>query len=41
MLNRRPSPDVLRAALRRLGSDTYLFSADRETLLRDVEAKLK
>ena len=41
MLNRRPSPDVLRAALRRLGSDTYLFSADRETLLRDVEAKIK
>ena len=41
MLNRRPSPEVLRAALRRLGSDTYLFSADRETLLRDVEAKIK
>ena len=41
MLNRRPSPEVLRAALRRLGSDVYLFSADRETLLRDVEAKLK
>ena len=41
MLNRRPSPEVLRAALRRLGSDTYLFSADRETLLRDVEAKLR
>lgn len=41
MLNRRPSPTVLRAALRRLGSDVYLFSADRETLLRDVEAKLK
>jgi uncharacterized protein HemY len=41
MLNRRPSPEVLRAALRRLGSDTYLFSTDRETLLRDVEAKIK
>ena len=41
MLNRRPSPEVLRASLRRLGSDTYLFSSDRETLLRDVEAKLK
>lgn len=41
MLNRRPSPEVLRAALRRLGSDAYLFSADRETLLRDVEAKLR
>ena len=41
MLNRRPSPAVLRAALRRLGSDTYLFSSDRETLLRDVEAKLR
>ncbi|MDP4592284.1 MAG: hypothetical protein NWQ74_05935 [Opitutales bacterium] len=41
MLNRRPSPEVLRAALRRLGSDTYLFSSDRETLLRDVEAKLR
>ena len=40
MLNRRPSPEVLQTALRRLGSDTYLFSADREKLLRDVEAKL-
>ena len=41
MLNRRPSKDVLRTALRRLGSDVYLFSGDRETLLRDVEAKLR
>lgn len=41
MLNRRPSPDVLRTALRRLGSDAYLFSADRETLLRDIEARLR
>jgi hypothetical protein len=40
MLNRRPSPEVLQTALRRLGSDTYLFSAGRETLLRDIEAKL-
>jgi thioredoxin-like negative regulator of GroEL len=41
MLNRRPSKEVLRTALRRLGSDVYLFSGDRETLLRDVEAKLR
>lgn len=41
MLNRRPSKEVLQAALRRLGSDIYLFSANRETLLRDIEAKLK
>jgi uncharacterized protein HemY len=41
MQNRRPSKEVLRTALRRLGSDVYLFSADRETLLRDVEAKLR
>jgi predicted nicotinamide N-methyase len=41
MQNRRPSKEVLRAALRRLGSDVYLFSGDRETLLRDVEAKLR
>ncbi|MEY4306910.1 MAG: hypothetical protein RJA95_278 [Verrucomicrobiota bacterium] len=41
MQNRRPSKEVLRTALRRLGSDVYLFSGDRETLLRDVEAKLR
>jgi len=41
MLNRRPSKEVLQAALRRLGSDVYLFSGDRETLLRDIEAKLR
>lgn len=41
MVNRRPSKEVLRTALRRLGSDVYLFSADRETLLRDIEAKLR
>jgi hypothetical protein len=41
MQNRRPSKEVLRTALRRLGSDVYLFSGDRETLLRDVEAQLR
>jgi hypothetical protein len=41
MQNRRPSKEVLQAALRRLGSDVYLFSGDRETLLRDIEAKLR
>ena len=41
MQNRRPSKEVLQSALRRLGSDVYLFSGDRETLLRDVEAKLR
>lgn len=41
MVNRRPSKEVLQTALRRLGSDVYLFSSDRETLLRDIEAKLR
>ena len=41
MLNRRPSKEVLRTALRRLGSDVYLFSGDRETLLRDIEGQLR
>jgi hypothetical protein len=41
MVNRRPSKEVLQTALRRLGSDIYLFSNDRETLLRDIEAKLR
>jgi hypothetical protein len=41
MQNRRPSKEVLETALRRLGSDVYLFSDDRESLLRDIEAKLR
>jgi hypothetical protein len=41
MLNRCPSKEVLQTALRRLGSDVYLFSGNRETLLRDIEAKLR
>ena len=41
MENRRPSKEVLRTALRRLGSDVYLFSRNRETLLRDIETKLR
>jgi len=41
MLNRRPSKEVLQTALRRLGSDVYLFSGDRETLLREIESKLR
>lgn len=40
MQNRRPSPEVLRTAQRRLGSDIYLFSDDREVLLSEVEDKL-
>ncbi|MEY3392370.1 MAG: hypothetical protein RLZZ322_1219 [Verrucomicrobiota bacterium] len=40
MLNRRPPKETLRAALRRLGSDTYLFSGDRETLLNEIESRL-
>jgi hypothetical protein len=39
--NRRPPQEVLQAALNRLGSDVFLFSNDRETLLRDVAAKLR
>jgi len=41
MKNRRPSKEVLQAAQRRLGSDIYLFSGNREILLRDIETKLK
>lgn len=41
MLNRRPSKEVLGIALRRLGSDVYLFSKDRETLLNEVEKNLR
>ena len=41
MLNRRPSKDVLQAAQRRLGSDVYLFSEDREKLLGEVEKGLR
>ena len=41
MENRRPSKEVLQAALRRLSSDVYLFSRNRETLLRDIETKLR
>jgi hypothetical protein len=40
MLNRRPPKETLRAALRRLGSDAYLFSGDRETLLNEIESRL-
>ena len=41
MQNRRPSPEVLRTALRRLGSDVYLFSGQREALLKDIEDRLR
>ena len=41
MQNRRPSPEVLRTALRRLGSDVYLFSGQREGLLKDIEDRLR
>ncbi|MGA0132790.1 MAG: hypothetical protein ACO3ND_00320 [Opitutales bacterium] len=36
MATRRPPKDVLAAARRRLGSDAYLFSENREKLLDDI-----
>ena len=41
MQNRRPPKEVLTAALRRLGSDAYLFSPEREGLLGELAAKLR
>jgi uncharacterized protein HemY len=41
MENRRPSKEVLQAAQRRLGSDVYLFSGNREPLLREIEKNLR
>ena len=41
MANRRPPKEVLQTALRRLGSDAFIFSMNRETLLKDIEAQIK
>jgi hypothetical protein len=40
MGTRKPPRDVLQAALRCVGSDTFLFSGDREQLLTDIEKLL-
>ncbi|TSA36299.1 MAG: hypothetical protein D4R66_00910 [Opitutales bacterium] len=41
MSTRRPPQDLLEVALRRLGSDSYLYSLNRTELLKDIEAMLK
>jgi hypothetical protein len=41
MATRKPPRDVLEAALRSVGADTFLFSGDREQLLTDLEQLLK
>ena len=41
MSTRRPPKDLLEVALRRLGSDSYLYSSNRTELLKDIEAMLK
>lgn len=41
MSTRKPPRDVLESALRSVGSDTFLFSGDREQLLTDLEKLLK
>jgi hypothetical protein len=41
MATRRPPKELLELAARRLGSDTFLFSGDRDRLLEDVERLLK
>ena len=41
MATRRPPKDLLELAARRLGSDTYLFSGDRDRLLEDIDRLLK
>lgn len=40
MATRKPPRDVLEAALRSVGSDTFLFSGNREQLLADLEKLL-
>ena len=40
MATRKPPRDVLESALRCVGSDTFLFSGDREQLLTDIEKLL-
>ncbi len=41
MATRRPPKEILQLAARRLGSDTYLFSGDRERLLDDIDRLLR
>jgi hypothetical protein len=41
MATRRPPKEILQQAARRLGSDTYLFSGDRERLLDDIDRLLR
>jgi len=41
MATRRPPKEILQLAARRLGSDTYLFSGDRERLLEDIDRLLR
>ena len=41
MATRRPPKDLLELALRRLGSDTFLFSGARDRLLGDIERLLR
>ena len=41
MATRRPPKDVLELAARRLGSDTFLFSGDRDRLLGDIDRLLR
>jgi hypothetical protein len=38
MQNRRPPKEVLQASLRRLNSDTFIFSDNRAKLLDDIAA---
>ena len=38
MQNRRPPKEVLQASLRRLNSDTFIFSDNRSKLLDDIAA---
>ncbi|MEY4775943.1 MAG: hypothetical protein RL759_456, partial [Verrucomicrobiota bacterium] len=40
MATRKPPRDILESALRSVGSDTFLFSGDREQLLTDLEKLL-
>jgi hypothetical protein len=41
MATRRPPRELLELAARRLGSDTYLFSGDRDRLLEDIDRLLR
>jgi hypothetical protein len=41
MATRRPPKELLEAAARRLGSDTFLFSGDRSKLLEDIDRLIR